>query len=115
MDPSLVNLPRELLTSHLIPKKRALLVHLLELSVSDNPIKVLLPILLCDPEDCKCVANHSLLDLVVQRTICLERWCLVDLQKPGLCIRIDQHVEAKNLKAHVEGAIIRLTRPITVQ
>lgn len=72
MNSTLANLPCKLLTSHLVPEKRALLVHFLELTITNDSIEVLLSILLSNAKDLKRVPNHSLLDLVVEGAICLE-------------------------------------------
>ena len=65
VDLSLFDLSGKLLPSHLVPKESTLLVHFLQLSVTHNPIKVLLPVGFIDPQDLECVLHHCLLYLVV--------------------------------------------------
>lgn len=86
MDAALIDLLRKLFTTHLVPEQCTLLVHLLKLTVTNNPVEVLLAILLRDAQYVERISDHSLLDLIVKRTVSLERWSLVDLEQPWLCI-----------------------------
>ena len=115
MHPALVDLPRELLAAHLVPEECALLVHLFELAIPDDSIEVFLPVGLRGSKYLKCVADHCFLDLIVQGTVRLERGCLVDLEEPRLGVSVDEDVEAEHFVAHVESAIVRLTRPVVVE
>ena len=115
MHPALVDLPRELLAAHLVPEECALLVHLFELAIPDDSIEVFLPVGLRGSKYLKCVADHCFLDLIVQGTVRLERGCLVDLEEPRLGVSVDEDVEAEHFVAHVESAIVRLTRPVIVE
>lgn len=112
---TLVDLPRELLAPHLVPKQRALLVHLLKFSVAHDPVQVLLPVGFCRPQNLESVKDYRFLDLVVQRTVSLKRRRLVHFQQPRLCVGVDEHIEAEHLKAHVERAVVRLAGAIVVQ
>ena len=115
MHSSLVNFLSEFFASHLIPEKRALLVHLFELSVPHDPIQVLLSVGLSGSKYLKRVRDDRLLHLVVKCTVRLKRGCLVDLEEPRLRISVDQHIKSEHLKAHVERAIVWLACPIVME
>lgn len=114
MNASFIDLSCEFFSPHLVPEQSALLMHLFELSVSDNSIKVLLAILFSDAQNLKRISNNCFLDFVVQWTVSHERGCLVNFKQPGLCVSVYQDVEAKNFKAHIEGTIIWLACSVAV-
>lgn len=59
VDSTLIDFSRELLASHLVPEQCRLFVHLLQLTVSNYPIEVLLSVGFVDAEDLKSVLNDS--------------------------------------------------------
>lgn len=50
-----------------------------------------------------------MLDVGVQRGIGREAGCMVDLQEKRLEAFGDEHIESKNMEAHVAGVLFRLT------
>ena len=63
-------------------------------------------------EKCDAVMDHALLDLVVERTVGLERWHLVDFDKRWLQLVVYHDVEPQDLEAHAIFNVIRLARTI---
>lgn len=78
MHPSFFDLSRKFFSSHLIPKERALLVHLFELTIANYTVQVFLSVGFSHSKDVKSVLDDCLFDLVVESTICLEGGSLVD-------------------------------------
>ena len=66
-------------------------------------------------EKCDAVMDDPLLDLVVERTISLERGHLIDFDERWLELVIDHNVKAQDLEAHAIFNVIWLARAVQME
>ena len=104
----------KLLGTHPVPEHGGLLVHFLQVSVSLHPLKHSRSVILSDTQQAEGVEKDFFFYFVVKLRISLKAGRLIDLKQPRLHLLVNEHIEAKHFKAHVERLVIRLAHSIVV-